>query len=125
MSKRIVTVIIHSKNEMLQHFHMVSQALQNEHVYLKLTTCVSKRIVTVIIHSKNDMLQHFHMVSQAPQNEHVYLKSCADLFSSFADYLLADRNEFKRFDEAAKGIIPSEDHKATLILKRNNTERGS
>ena len=48
------------------------------------------------------ILQHFHIVSQALQIEHVNLKSCADLYSSLADYLHASSNEFDRFEEAAK-----------------------
>ena len=46
------------------------------------------------------------------------LKSCADLYSSLADYLHAFRNEFKRFEEAAKEILPGVDFKATLTFKR-------
>ena len=48
---------------------------------------------------------------------HVNLKSCADLHSSFADYIHAPRNEPKRFEEAAKEIIPGVDYKATHALK--------
>ena len=62
-------------------------------------------------------LQHFLRVSQALRNEHVIFTSCADLYSSLADYLHASRNEFKRFEEAAK-VIPDVDYEATLTLKR-------
>ena len=40
------------------------------------------------------ILQHFHMVCQVLQNEQMNLKSCADLYSSLADYLHASRNDF-------------------------------
>ena len=65
-----------------------------------------------------EILQYFHRVHQVLQNEHVNLKSCADMYSSLADYLHASRNDFKRFEEAAKEIIPGVDYKATLALKR-------
>ena len=64
-----------------------------------------------------EFLQHFHRATKALQNEHVNLKSCADLYSSLADYLHASRNEFNRFQEAAKEIRTGVDYEATLILK--------
>ena len=45
------------------------------------------------------------------------MKSCADLYSSLADYLHASRKECKTFEEAAKEIIPGVDYKATLTLQ--------
>ena len=45
------------------------------------------------------------------------LKSCAALDSSLTDYLHASMNEFKRFDGAAKEIIPGVDYKATIAIK--------
>ena len=60
----------------------------------------------------------FDRVNQAQQNEHVNLISSAELCSLLADYLHALMNEFERFVEAAKEIIPGVDHKATPTLKR-------
>lgn len=65
-----------------------------------------------------EVLQHFHRVSQALQNEHVNLKTCADLYSSLADHLHESRNEFERFEEAAKEITPGVDYKSTLTRNR-------
>ena len=70
-----------------------------------------------------DILQHFHSFSQALQYEHVSLKSCADLYSSLADYWHASRNECKRFEEAAKEIIPGVDYEATFTLQRKGQKR--
>ena len=65
-----------------------------------------------------EILQHFHRVSKALQNEHVNLKTCADFYSSLADPLQTSWNEFERFEEAAKEILPDVDYKATHTRKR-------
>ncbi|XP_065667306.1 uncharacterized protein LOC136087768 [Hydra vulgaris] len=66
-----------------------------------------------------EILQHFHRVSQALQKEHVNLKTCTDLYSSLADHLHKSRNEFERFEEAAKIMTPGVDYKSTLTRNRN------
>jgi len=48
----------------------------------------------------------------------VNLKTCADLYSSLADHLHTYINEFERFEEAAKEILPDVDYKATHTRKR-------
>ncbi|XP_065664785.1 zinc finger MYM-type protein 1-like [Hydra vulgaris] len=65
-----------------------------------------------------EILQHFHRVSQALQKEHVNLKTCADLYTSLADHLHKSRNEFERFEEAAKIMTPGVDYKSTLTRNR-------
>ncbi|XP_065668122.1 uncharacterized protein LOC136088352 [Hydra vulgaris] len=65
-----------------------------------------------------EILQHFHRVSQALQKEHVSLKTCADLYFLLADHLHKSRNEFERFEKAAKIMTPGVDYKSTLTRNR-------
>ena len=60
----------------------------------------------------NEILQNFHRVSQALQSEDVDLQTCANLYASLGDQLYIARDELKRYEAAAKEMLPDVDYKA-------------
>lgn len=60
-------------------------------------------------------MQSFHRVSQALRNQYVDLKTCTDLYSSLADQLNTSRDEFERFEEAAKERLSDVNYKQIHI----------
>ena len=65
----------------------------------------------------NEILQNFYRVSQVLQNEDVNLETCADLYVSLADQLCTSRDEFERYEAAAKEMLPDADYKAAMTRK--------
>ena len=63
-------------------------------------------------------MQNFQRVSQALQSEDVDLQTCADLYASLGDQLYISRDEFERYEAAAKEMLPDVDYKAATIRKR-------
>ena len=54
----------------------------------------------------DEILQNFLSVSQVLENEVVNLKTCTDLYGSLADQLCTSRDEFERYEEATKEMLP-------------------
>ena len=71
-----------------------------------------------ILNFGNEILQNFHRVSQVQQNEDVNIKICADLYVSLADQLCTSRDEFERYEAAAKEMLPDVNYKAATTRKR-------
>ena len=63
-------------------------------------------------------MQNFYRVSQALQSEDVDLQTCADLYASLGDQLYISRDEFKRYEAAAKEMQTDMDYKAATTRKR-------
>uniref|UniRef100_A0A8C3HPZ8 Uncharacterized protein n=1 Tax=Chrysemys picta bellii TaxID=8478 RepID=A0A8C3HPZ8_CHRPI len=66
----------------------------------------------------NEILQHFCHTSQALQEKELDLKTCADLCQSLADHLHTLRNDFERFEDISKDILPDTNYKEAQSRKR-------
>uniref|UniRef100_A0A674J5Q6 HAT C-terminal dimerisation domain-containing protein n=1 Tax=Terrapene triunguis TaxID=2587831 RepID=A0A674J5Q6_9SAUR len=66
----------------------------------------------------NEILQHFYHTSQALQEKELDLKTCANLCQSLADHLHTLRNDFERFEDISKDILPDTNYKEAQSRKR-------
>ena len=58
----------------------------------------------------NEILQHFHRTSQALQHKELDLKTCENLYQSLADHLHTLRNDFEKFENISKNMLPDVDY---------------
>lgn len=59
----------------------------------------------------NEILQNFYRVSQVLQKEDSNLQICSDLYKSLSDQLCTSRNQFEKYEVAAKELLPNIDYK--------------
>ncbi|KAM9172176.1 uncharacterized protein ACDP82_016619 isoform 1-T2 [Pangshura tecta] len=65
----------------------------------------------------NEIL-HFYQTSQALQEKELDLKTCTNLCQSLADHLHTLRNDFERFEDISKDILPDTNYKEAQSRKQ-------
>ena len=89
----------------LSHLH--SDASEKGDTRLRANNFLQIMEFVFMLHFWSRVLGRFYKVSKALQKSELLLSTCAELYTSLVDFLSEVRDEFDKFDQQARAILPN------------------